>query len=179
MTKNTEELNTSPERVQKTPVNEHELPVVAYRFNYDGYGWDYRDEGTGSSWLLGMTRNGGEPLTTIAAANEAIEQAKLRPAPCARYCEAQAFTIEIRDKDRRIAELEESIGQRDSYIKSLERLFDSTFIAGQDKNLQRIAELEAVLQQARDVIKSECGFGGENIYDPWAIVAAIDALGEK
>ena len=28
MTKNIEELNTSPERVQKTPVNEHELPVV-------------------------------------------------------------------------------------------------------------------------------------------------------
>ena len=90
-----------------TLINEGtKLPVVAYRFDYDGYGWDYRDEGTGSSWLLGMERNGGEPLTTITAANEAIEQAKLRPAPCARYCEAQAFNIELRQRDRRIAELE-------------------------------------------------------------------------
>ena len=70
-----------------------------------------------------------------------------------------------------------SMGERISFNSDVELMIQAAAVI--ELRDKRIAELEAVLKHARDVIKSECGFGGENIYDPWAIVASIDALGVK
>jgi hypothetical protein len=42
-----------------------ELPEPeAFRFNYDGYGWDYRDSGSGSSWKDMATADHAEFMFT-------------------------------------------------------------------------------------------------------------------
>ena len=50
-------------------------------------------------------------LVILAAAQAAVAAAKIRPAPCHHACEAQAFKIEIRQKDQRIAKLESALRQ--------------------------------------------------------------------
>ena len=64
----------------------------AFRFNFDGYGWDYRDNGSGSSWKDMAAHNHGEFLFTEsqlkaygeACYRQAIEDAAMR---CMDYME--------------------------------------------------------------------------------------------
>jgi hypothetical protein len=53
------------------------LPApAAFRFNYDGYGWDYRDNGSGSSWkVMGSAAPDKEFMFTESQMRQAIRDA--------------------------------------------------------------------------------------------------------
>ena len=50
---------------------------AAYRFNFDGYGWDYRDNGSGSSWKDMVAPVHGEFLHTEATVQAAFDAGRV------------------------------------------------------------------------------------------------------
>lgn len=69
-----------------------------------------------------------------------------RKAPCARQCEAQAFKIELRQKDSRIAELEAEVAALKPWATTPAATLGA--LAG-----KRMAELEAQNKQLLEALK--------------------------
>jgi len=79
----------------------------AFRLNYDGYGWDYRDNGSGSSWkVMGSAAPDKEFMYTESQMRQAIRDAYEE---AAKVCEAQMQMINVNGQNGRYKECAEAI----------------------------------------------------------------------
>lgn len=85
-------------------------------------------------------------IAELEADRRVLQSTGEHPAPCARHCEANAFRIELRNKDARIAEenkrivdLLEDVALRNTRIAELEKqaAIDKTLLALADARINR------------------------------------------
>jgi chromosome segregation ATPase len=76
-------------------------------------------------------------IAELEADRRVLQSTGEHPAPCARHCEANAFRIELRNKDARIAELEAELASRPLTMAAAQKLYDRT-----RTQAERIAELD-------------------------------------
>lgn len=74
-------------------------------------------------------------VAELEADRRVLQSTGEHPAPCARHCEANAFRIELRNKDGRIAELEAELASRPLTMAAAQKLYDRTRVQA-----ERIAE---------------------------------------